>query len=81
MREISPCKGCSERFTACSDCCPKDDRGEFGYKAWLERYHAQQKHLAAGKSRWIASPTVDSERRSRRDKKFGSGGHKYGGTQ
>ena len=29
-----PCKDCSERFYACSDKCPKDERGEFGYKAW-----------------------------------------------
>ena len=45
MNEISPCKGCTERFTACSDHCPKDERGEFGYKAWKERFQAQQKHL------------------------------------
>ena len=30
----SPCKDCSERFPACSDNCPKDARGEYGYKAW-----------------------------------------------
>ena len=30
----SPCNGCTERFTACSDRCPKDERGEYGYKAW-----------------------------------------------
>jgi hypothetical protein len=29
-----PCKDCPERFIACSDHCPKDDRGEYGYKAW-----------------------------------------------
>lgn len=34
IREESPCKGCTERFAACSDHCPKDERGEFGYKAW-----------------------------------------------
>lgn len=34
IRGVSPCKGCSERFLACSDKCPKDARGEFGYKAW-----------------------------------------------
>lgn len=33
-REIPPCKDCTERFTACHDRCPKDERGEFGYKAW-----------------------------------------------
>ena len=31
---ISPCKGCEERFTACSDRCPKDAMGEYGYQAW-----------------------------------------------
>lgn len=30
----SPCAGCSERFIACSDRCPKDARGEYGYKSW-----------------------------------------------
>ena len=34
IRDDPPCKGCTERFTACSDHCPKDKRGEFGYKAW-----------------------------------------------
>ena len=81
MREISPCKDCPERFTACSDRCPKDDRGEFGYKAWKARHLAQQKHLEEGKSRWITPWTIDSERRTRREMKFGSGGHKYGGCQ
>ena len=34
VRGAPPCKGCSERFQACWDRCPKDERGEFGYKAW-----------------------------------------------
>ena len=34
IRDKSPCKDCPERFLACSDKCPKDERGEFGYKAW-----------------------------------------------
>ena len=33
-REKSPCADCTERFLACSDRCPKDKRGEYGYKAW-----------------------------------------------
>ena len=33
-RIVAPCKDCSERFTACSDKCPKDARGEYGYLAW-----------------------------------------------
>lgn len=51
MREDSPCRDCPERFTACSDHCPKDERGEYGYKAWKERYQAQQKHLKENKYR------------------------------
>ena len=34
IRGVSPCTGCTERFPACWDHCPKDERGEFGYKAW-----------------------------------------------
>lgn len=34
IRDIAPCKNCAERFLACSDHCPKDARGEYGYKAW-----------------------------------------------
>lgn len=34
FRDVSPCLNCTERFIACSDHCPKDERGEFGYKAW-----------------------------------------------
>ena len=30
-----PCYGCTERFPACSGNCPKDLRGEYGYKAWM----------------------------------------------
>ena len=30
----APCKDCPERFIACSDHCPKDARGEYGYKAY-----------------------------------------------
>jgi hypothetical protein len=34
VRGVSPCEECSERFQACWDHCPKDQRGEYGYKAW-----------------------------------------------
>ena len=33
--KIAPCKDCSERFPACSDKCPKDERGEYGYNAMI----------------------------------------------
>ena len=39
IREDSPCVGCPERFLACSDKCPRDERGEFGYKAWKAMFH------------------------------------------
>lgn len=35
-RDKSPCTDCAERFTACHDKCPKDNRGEYGYKAWKD---------------------------------------------
>lgn len=46
IRDITPCKDCPERFIACADRCPKDERGEFGIKAWkaeLERVKATRK--------------------------------------
>ena len=52
MIDKCPCYGCTERFTACSDRCPKDARGELGYKTWLDQCHAQQQHLAANKYRF-----------------------------
>lgn len=36
-REMSPCKGCKERFPACHGRCPKDERGEPGYQEWRNR--------------------------------------------
>ena len=49
VRDKAPCYNCPERFTACSDKCPKDERGEFGYKAWkaeIDRVKAErQKHI------------------------------------
>ena len=38
----SPCKDCPERFLACSDKCPKDARGEYGYKAWKAEYQKEK---------------------------------------
>ena len=37
VRDKSPCCGCTEKFTACHDRCPKDLRGEYGYKAFREQ--------------------------------------------
>ena len=44
MNEISPCKGCTNRHTACHGSCG-------AYKDWLDRYHAQQKHLEENRHR------------------------------
>lgn len=47
IRDMSPCKGCTERFTACHDNCPKDARGEFGHKAWKTKLEeTKKKHKA-----------------------------------
>ena len=46
IRGPNPCNGCTERFTACSDRCPKDKRGEYGrdaYKAEIERVKKNQR--------------------------------------
>ena len=48
---ISPCKDCTERFPACSDNCPKDARGEYGYKAWKAEYQKQQDLIKEYKKR------------------------------
>ena len=46
MNSDCPCDGCTERFIACSDRCPKDKRGDFGYKAWKAKLAAKKKHDA-----------------------------------
>lgn len=77
MRVDSPCKDCSERFLACSDHCPKDERGEYGYKAWKEQYQAQQKHLKDNANRFS---TLMTESRKKAYSKHRTQKHKYGGS-
>lgn len=36
VRDPSPCKDCTERFSACSGKCPKEARGEYGYDSWKD---------------------------------------------
>lgn len=79
MIEDNPCRFCTERFTACHDNCPKDARGEFGHKAWKERYHAQQKHLKDNKYRMLTPMTHARERRNDLNVKHPL--HKRGGDQ
>jgi hypothetical protein len=60
----SPCKGCPERFAACSDRCPKDARGEYGYKAWkaeLEKFKAKKKeYIQQRREDWLRSEQRDA---------------------
>lgn len=81
MIEPCPCNGCTERFTACSDRCPKDARGEYGHKAWKAQYQAQQKHLADNKNRWQVPWSVSREKTTRNYLKSGAVIRKKGGIQ
>ena len=45
MIKKCPCGNCSERFVACSGNCPKDARGEYGYKAWKAELEAEKAAL------------------------------------
>ncbi len=73
MNEISPCKGCTNRHTACHGECE-------AYKEWRDRYHAQQKHLEAHKNRQQIPWSVARERTARAYMKYGAG-CKHGGNQ
>lgn len=62
MIKPCPCNGCTERFLACSDRCPKDARGDYGHKAWKGQHQAQQKHIADNRNRWGVPMTAARER-------------------
>ena len=49
-----PCKDCAERFIACWGDCPKDKRGEFGYKAWKNKVEQEKekRRFDRGFVRW-----------------------------
>ena len=74
MNEISPCKGCPNRHTACHDSCD-------AYKEWRNRYHAQQKHLEANKNRYQPLWSAARERAYRDNTSFGGYVRKTGGMQ
>ena len=59
IRNNTPCKGCTERFMACSDCCPKDERGEFGYRAWK----AENKRVNQERKAYMDKRQDDMKRR------------------
>lgn len=52
IRGVSPCKDCTERFLACSDRCPKDERGDFGHKAWKAELNRVKKERTAFLREW-----------------------------
>lgn len=37
VRDKPPCGSCTEKFEGCHGRCPKDERGEYGYQAFLDR--------------------------------------------
>lgn len=44
IRDKNPCYGCTERFIACFDRCPKDERGEYGRKAYKDEIERVNKN-------------------------------------
>ena len=62
----SPCNGCTERFTACSDRCPKDARGEYGYKAWRADCQkvkaAQKEYIRKRREDYLRSEQCEAEK-------------------
>lgn len=56
VRNISPCKDCTEKYKACHDNCPKDSRGEVGYKTWKTEIDSikaeREKYLQFSKPKW-----------------------------
>ena len=73
MRETAPCKGCTDRYTACHGSCEK-------YQEWLNQFHAQQKYLADIGNRWAIPMT--SSRQKAYDKYYHSKStkHRKGGS-
>ena len=81
MIDPCPCNGCTESFLSCSDRCPKDARGELGYKAWKRQHLAEQKHLEANKNRYQPLWSAAREKAYRDNTSFGGYVRKTGGMQ
>lgn len=64
MRGVSPCTNCGERHTACHDKCPKDDRGEYGYRTWK----ADTKKVKDTRRAYLAEKHQVYEEEKRREK-------------
>ena len=67
IRGVSPCKDCTERFSACSGKCPKDARGEYGYGAWkqdIERVKAARAEYRRYEYRHKRTTAVENRRKN-----------------
>jgi hypothetical protein len=71
MIEPNPCKGCTERYTACHDHCEK-------HKKWVEQHRAEQKHLQDQKGRWCIPSSVARDKKRDLYAKGPAKGHKGG---
>ena len=74
MSGMCPCKGCTERHTACHGSCE-------AYKNWLDMYHAEKKHLEEVRTRWHTPWSPSKEATTRRYGRFTESGFKQGGMQ
>lgn len=78
MPKSGPCKDCAERFIACSDKCPKDARGEYGYQAWKAEYRKQQaaekEYNLRRREDWMRSEEVEYEKQRQAKIKNGASG-------
>ena len=59
----SPCKNCQERFAACSDKCPIDAEGGYGYKACVAEVRAEEAKINEMRRRWKED--------NKRDRRYG----------
>lgn len=71
IRKPAPCKDCTERdYPSCYSDCPKDKRGEYGYKAWT----AEKDAIKEKKRKYTANRCVRRYyvwRAKEFDKKYG----------
>lgn len=74
MNEVSPCKGCPNRYPGCHARCND-------YKEWADRYHAQKQHLEDCRYRLNIPMSPARERTYRKNSKFGLNVYKQGGSQ
>lgn len=59
----SPCKYCQKRKPACSDHCPIDAEGGYGYKAWVAEVRAAEAKRNEMRRQWKED--------NKRDRRYG----------